>query len=179
MILEPHQQESFFSNYLPLLFYASVYGGILPPKSTMKDFYSTSLEQKLEARNLVFEDAELIEDYRKDNKPHVKQSHANFLENVANGLLEQFVILEQTKSVAVLMSTETSNFYHVWGITQPLDNIVDFIPSVVQTAIFNFEDKIICDGLIEKKVNIGVNYKKQFKADYKIAKKNHNVIERL
>jgi hypothetical protein len=179
MFLNSEQQQVFFNNYLPLLYFASVYGGILSPGSKIKDFQSTSIEQKLEARNLVFEDDELIRDYEEHNRSFIEQSLPGFLDNVENGILEKFVILKETKSAAVFLSIETKNFYHVHGVTQSLSSIVAPIPCVIQTAIFNFGEIIVCDGLIAKETNLGPNYKRQFLEDYKMAKKNKEIIEKL
>jgi hypothetical protein len=60
MILSPEESKNFFSNYIPLLFYAAVYDGILPEGSSINDFFETSLEEKLASRDVIFNDADVL-----------------------------------------------------------------------------------------------------------------------
>jgi hypothetical protein len=180
MILSPEESKSFFSNYIPLLFYAAVYDGILPEGSSINDFYETSVEEKLASRDVIFKDADVLTSYEKDNAQFLKTKHPGFKGEVRKGFLKNFVVLKQTKSFAVFMDAEQQAFYHITAITEPIDTKLDYIPAIVETAIFNFGNKLVYDGLLKGgDMRIGPNYKKQFLQDYQKAIKNKQVIELL
>src|SRR3954451_11476558 len=113
MILSPEESKSFFSNYIPLLFYAAVYKGILPEESRMEDFFETSLEEKVASRDAIFNDADVLASYEKDSVEFLKTQQPGFTEEVRKGFLRNFVVLKQTKSFAVFMDAEQQVFYHI------------------------------------------------------------------
>ncbi len=177
MVLNPDERKVFFQNYIPLLFFASVYGRLLPLGSTTKEFISSSLDVKVESRDIVFNDKNLIEDFKIHNKPFLETASPGFYENIQSGILSKFVVLKQTRSYAVLMEQSSNTFYRTIGITEPIGELLSFIPCVVETAIFNYAGKIVYDGLIRGPiVNIEPNIKKQLLADYKMAKAKNKII---
>ena len=52
MTLSKQEQDMFFQNYFALLYYASVYEGILPNGSSLQDFYRSSLAEKAASRDI-------------------------------------------------------------------------------------------------------------------------------
>jgi hypothetical protein len=180
MLLSAEESESFFSNYVPLLFYAAVYEGILPEGSIIDDFYETSTEEKIACRDVIFNNAEVISSYEKDNARFLKTKQLGFTDEVRKGILKNFVVLKQTKSFAVFMESDQNAFYHITAITEPIDTKLNYIPVLIETAIFNFRNKLIYDGLFKGgNMQIGPNYKKQFLEDYREAVKKRQVIELL
>ena len=179
MILSEQDSTLFFGNYLPLLLYAAIYEGLIPEGSDMTDLFNSSLDIKVAARNAIFESDDLLKNYKEDNTRFLKTKTPGFADKVATGLFKDFVILKQGKEFAVFMDEETKTFYHVIAITDPFTELLDFIPAYVKTAIFNFNDKLICDGLITKSVNIGPNHEREFLDDYKKALKTKKAVKLL
>ncbi|MDQ3846473.1 MAG: hypothetical protein M3342_21045 [Bacteroidota bacterium] len=180
MVLRADERKEYFSNYLPLLFYAGVYEGILPESSTLADFAETSLEEKVACRDVLFKDPDVLSDFRKDNSRFLKIKGTTFIDDLSKGILSNFIVLQQKKAFAVFMDTQTGMFYHVMGISDPFDELLNYIPCYVETAIFNFNDKLICDGLLKGgNIQIGPNYKRQFSEDYREQLKEKKVINLL
>ena len=180
MILRADERKEFFHNYLPLLFYAGVYEGILPESSTLEDFAETSLEEKVACRDALFKDPDVLNDFRKDNSQFLKTTGTTFIDNLSKGILSNFIVLQQKKEFAVFMDTEIQTFYHITGISDPFDQLLDYIPCYLETAIFNFKDKLVCDGLLRGgNVSIGPNYERQFLQDYREHLKKKKVIHLL
>jgi hypothetical protein len=148
MILSTKDQTTFFHNYLPLMFYASVYEGLLPQKSKLAEFVNVPLNVKAMGRDVLFNDQDVLNYYLADNKHRLDDRATEFVQNVAGGLLSEFVILKQEKRFAVFLDVNTQVYYHVIGVTEPFDEMLPELPVKVKTAIFNFDDKIVCDGLI-------------------------------
>jgi len=180
MLLSTEESKSFFDNYIPLLFYAAIYEGILPEGSSLNDFYEASVEEKVASRDVIFNNAEVISSYEKDNALFLKTKQPDFTDEVRKGFLKTFVVLKQTKSFSVFMEPEQNAFYHITAITEPIETKLNYIPVLVETAIFNFHNKLVYDGLFKGgNMQIGSNYKKQFLEDYHEALKNHQVKELL
>lgn len=179
MILPEKIKNEFFNNYLPLLFYTAVYEGLLPEKSKITMFAELSLEAKIACRDVLFSDQQIIRYYKKDNADFLKTATPDFLDQLQRGIFGNFVLLSENKNKTVFMDMGSPNkFYHVTGISDPVSHIAE-LPAYAETAIFNFQNFLICDGLIKSGVLIGPNYKKSFLTDYKINLKAGKVIDLL
>ncbi len=111
MTLSKQEQDLFFQNYFPVLYYASVYEGILPQGSSLKDFFHSSLEEKTAARNIVFKDKKLINFFKSDNKHFFgKILSLDFVNNVQKGLCGRFAFIIESKAAAVFF-TLTVKFF--------------------------------------------------------------------
>lgn len=180
MLLSKQEQDEFFSNYLPLLYYAAIYEGLLPDGSILMDFGNSSNEIKIQSRDALFTDADILRYFRKDNGKHLPKGGAAFLDNVERGMLSDFVVLKQYSQYVVLLEADSNTFYEVINITEPFSQLLSYIPCYITTAIFNFNGRIICDGLIKGgNTHIGPNYEKSFLEDYRTCKAKKKVVTLL
>src|ERR1700733_8303389 len=168
MILSENDQATFFDNYLPILFYAAVYEGLMPQNSRLADFQDVSLNTKASSRDVLFRDKEILKYFLSDNKHLLDRQGIEFVGEVSRGLLSEFIVLKQTKQFAVLLETKTNKFYEVINIKESFGEMLSDLPVNVKTAIFNFNGKIICDGLIVGgNIHIGRGMTSTFLEDYK------------
>jgi len=178
MLLSKTEQDEFFKNYLPLLYYAAIYEGLLPEGSSLSAFIPSPMEVKIESRDALFTDGDIIRYFRQDNGRHLSKGGMAFLEEVEKGMLDDFILLKQYTKFSVLLKDE--KFYQVLNITEPFSVLISYIPNYINTAIFNFKGKIICDGLIRGgNIQIGPNNERTFLEDYKIKKKEGKIITML
>jgi hypothetical protein len=78
------------------------------------------------------------------------------------------------------MSSSTNTFYCVLGVTSSIKELAPSSFSLIETVILNFEDVIICDGLIShQNMSIGANMKRDINTQYKFAKENKELKKRL
>lgn len=178
MLLSKDESHNFFSNYFPLLFYAAVYEGLMPQTSVLADMIDTPVEIKVNARDVLFKDEEVLDYFERDNKHILNNQNLAFIKNIQSGILSDFIVLKQTKKLSVLQDVENQQFYHVHNITEPFDDLLSYIPTFITTAIFNFNGKIVCDGLIKGgNIHIGPNNERAIIEEYNDCKKNKTVIE--
>jgi hypothetical protein len=180
MILSKQEQDMFFQNYFALLYYASVYEGILPEGSSLKDFYNTSLAQKAASRDILFKDKSVIKNFKQDNRHFFGNILSlDFVNNVQKGLYGRFAFIKENKMAAIFYHLDSKKFYEVGAITEPLSKIAPGYPVVIETAIFNFNDKIICDGMINQNVLLGKNVAEGFLTEYNDSIKKGQVLKKL
>lgn len=148
MLLSKDENKIFFSNYFPLLFFAAVYEGLMPETSVLIDMIDTPVQIKVDARDVLFNDEEVLDYFKKHNKQILNEEKLPFIKNIQSGILSYFIVLKQTKKFSILQDVETEKFYHVHNITEVFNEILAYIPTLVTTAIFNFNGKIVCYGLI-------------------------------
>ena len=179
MILPKEEQDLFFQNYLPLLCYAGIYEGILPQGATMKDFYYTDTTTKALCRDVLFNDKDTIVFYKKDNKRFLQEnSGLEFVNNIQKGVFGKFVFFEEQAHCAIFQSAENSKWYEVIAITQPISSMMNSSPAVIETVIFNFNGKIICDGLIKfHNLQLGPNIMDGVQESYTSNKENCMIIK--
>ena len=178
MILSKEEQDDFFQNYLPLLYYAGAYEGLLLQSATMQDFFYTDLNTKAKCRSVLFSDADAIKFYKEDNRKYLgNESKLAFVNNVAQGIFGKFVFLKETKSSAVFQHIESEKFYEVTGITEPISKLAPGYPAVIETAIFNFSGKIICDGLVLNNATLEPSIIKDVMAIYKECQEMKTVLK--
>ena len=178
MLLSKDESKYFFSNYFPLLFYAAVYEGLMPQTSVLPDMIDTPMEVKIKARNVLYGDKEVLNDFKKDNKHSLTKENLAFVNNVQSGILADFVVLKQTKKFAVLQDADNGKFYHVHNIMERFSEMLTYLPAFIMTAIFNFNGKIICDGLINgSNMQLGKNIEQRITDEYNECKRNKTVEE--
>jgi hypothetical protein len=121
---------------------------------------------------------EILNDFKQDNKHILTKERLAFVNNVQSGILADFIVLKQTKKFSVLQHADNGKFYHVHNITDSFGELLTYIPTYVKTAIFNFNGKIICDGLITgTNIQLGKNIEGRITEEYNDCKRNKTVEE--
>ena len=180
MTLNKQEQDLFFKNYFPILFYASVYEGILPEGSSLQDFFYTRLEEKAAAREIILKNKTVIKKFKRDNKHFFgKVLSVDFINNLQKGLLGKFAFIKETKTHAIFYHLNSKKIYEVTAITERLSKIAPNFPVVIDTAIFNFGDKLICDGMINQNLLLGKNIAEGLNDEYNESVKKGTVIKKL
>lgn len=180
MILSKEDQRRFFQNYIPVLYYSAVYQGLLPDGSPLSDFNLLSLNSKIQSRDALYNDKAILNYYRKDNSTNLPIANLAFLDNLEKAVFTDFIVLREYKKFVVLQDPDTGIFYQTTCITQPLGELLSYIPTLITTAIFNFNDRIICDGLLHGgRMHIGPNNEKVFLQEYRASKTARTVKTKL
>ncbi len=138
-----------------------------------------TLEDYLEARNLLFDDTSIIDEFI-DEAKGLKDQHLKILSNIKQGIIDNFIYVKTLKKHSIFLSDSIRQFYCVLGITDSIDDLAPGKFSLIKTAIFNFENVIICDGLFShQNVSLGPNLKKEINYQYALAKKNKELIKHI
>ena len=96
------------------------------------------------------------------------------MKNIQSGIKETFIYLKTLKRHSLLLSSSSNLIYCVLGITDSIEQLIPDKFSIIDTAILNFGNKIICDGLIRHhNVTIGKNMRKDISLKYKLVRENN------
>jgi hypothetical protein len=168
MILSPEHAQEFLSLYKHLLQFIF-----------LKEFREEvkSFEDYIEARDILFEDTNIINEFvsREEN---INESQKIILKNIQSGIKETFIYLKTLKKHSLLLSSSSNLIYCVLGITDSIGQLTPDKFSIIDTAILNFGNKIICDGLIRHhNVTIGKNMRKDINLQYKLVRENNRLIK--
>ena len=85
--------------------------------------------------------------------------------------VDQWVYLRHTKSFAVFLDKDARNAYEVRALTTPLYELIQQPPVFIETGLFDYAGKFVCDGLVQSPVALGRGYKQQLEAAYSAARK--------
>lgn len=132
-----------------------------------------------EARDILYNNLYLVDEFIKLS-PDLKPEFINVLKSIHTGFVDNFIYVRTLKKYSIFYRPSTDKFYRVLGITNSIDELVPNEFTFIDTAILNFKNQIICDGLIvNKNVTCGTNIKKEIKEKYRIAKENNELISYL
>ena len=168
MILSPEHAQEFLTLYKPLLQFIF-----------LKEFREEvkSLENYIEARDILFEDTNVVNEFI-SSEENINKNKKIILKNIQNGIKETFIYLKTLKRHSLLLSSSSNLIYCVLGITDSIEQLIPDKFSIIDTAILNFGNKIICDGLIRHhNVTIGKNMRKDINLQYKLVRENNRLIK--
>lgn len=168
MILSPEHAQEFLNLYKPLLQFIF-----------LKEFREEvkSLENYIEARDILFEDTNVVNEFI-SSEENINKNKKIILKNIQNGIKETFIYLKTLKRHSLLLSSSSNLIYCVLGITDAIEQLIPDKFSIIDTAILNFGNKIICDGLIRHhNVTIGKNMRKDISLKYKLVRENNKLIK--
>ena len=168
MILSPEHAQEFLNLYKPLLQFIF-----------LKEFREEvkSLENYIEARDILFEDTNVVNEFI-SSEENINKNKKIILKNIQNGIKETFIYLKTLKRHSLLLSSSSNLIYCVLGITDSIEQLIPDKFSIIDTAILNFGNKIICDGLIRHhNVTIGKNMRKDISLKYKLVRENNQLIK--
>jgi len=149
MILSYDQSESFLKVYSALMYYAySDFEDI-----DVKEFIESGFEKRLIARRHIFKNRniidEFIQDYNQANKERLATNELDLLAEIKNGIFRDFIVLNKNNEVYYI--DYDKNIYKIAGIKDEPIELYQYYPCLIRTAILNYGNRIISDGLIEVK----------------------------
>lgn len=170
MKLHPEQAKEFLNTYKNILNYIFL---------QFNNNKIESLEEYQEARDTLFDNPMIIDDYISSNLGIINKE-IQILHNIKNGIKDTFVYLKTLKRHSIFLRISTNEIFCVLGISDSIEDITPKKYSVIDTAIINFNGKIICDGLIShQNITIGKNMKNDINSHYKTAKENKQLIKQI
>jgi hypothetical protein len=180
MTLPKEQYSEFMFAQHNLLYFIAIENKIISEKTSFSEFVKMDYSIKLDARNILIENLEQIDNLIIDMHDQLTTNDKTFLENMKNSLYSEFVIFKCLPSHAIFMDTITNKFYEVRALGQAFDKLLPEIPIAIKTVLLQFESFIVYDGFLIKQNKIFDRAtKKQMNADYQEAKKNRSIITKL
>jgi hypothetical protein len=163
MILTQDEGLSFFKMYLPLLHFAYSRKHYI----NFNKFKSTGIRDKMAAQKILFDKIQLIDEYL--SKVKLNDQTVKDICEIKKHRKSKFIILKHLSQYSVFMDMNNRNkLYGVIGLTDELFEILPFFPIMIHGVIFNFRNKLVCDGLItNENIQFGPGIRKDLNREYK------------
>ena len=166
MTLTPPESRSFFKMYLPLLHYAysSKHADV-----TFRQFKSLKIAEKISAQEILFDEIDLIDKHIADNR--FDSQRKDDLLGIKKHVRGRFFVLKHLSRYSVFMKTNKRKLYGVIGLSDELGVVLPFVPILINGVLFNFRNKLVCDGLITlENVSFGPGIRRGLNEEYKVLK---------
>jgi hypothetical protein len=180
MQLSPEDASLFFKLMPALQTFANQRLNIVKRLRDVKDYRTISNEERIELRNAVYENPNIIDDFVRNNPLSFSKDELKIVSSWKNFIDDSFFIAQLTKKHAIFIRDE--NVYAVLALAQPLQEILGVVPLpvYVKTVLLPFKGKIIYDGLLQgHNVSFGPGISTSVKNRYRVAKQKGEIIESL
>ena len=166
MILEDKERKLFFKLWLKLLIFVNNEYKLIENFGSPETPVGLNIDDIRKIREKLWENSKIIDkflkytDFRK-NDYEIVNSWKNFIKG-------KFIVLKNYKKFTVIMDIDNEILYGIYGISNPIIEIIPDFPMMIETVIIPFKGKIIYDSLIQKyDVTVGKNMRQSFNEKYK------------
>lgn len=181
MKLSPADVELFMKLTLQLQWYAQQQGQVLPKVKSFIAYVTTSMREKVEVRNYLFDRPELIDQFIQENPDDFTQEELAIVSDWNTFVYGKFYVERLLKKHGIFIDSK-ENVYGISGLSDELSDIIDkrTLPVCVQAVLLPFKGRIVHDGLLGfYNVSFGSGIRSSLKELYLIAKDNDAIIETL
>jgi hypothetical protein len=178
MKLSEQDAELFFNLMWSLQSYVNLKLGILPEIETLEAYKRLPSSQKLEVRDALYDNIELIDTYLVDNPHDLVENELEIIKSWKKFVRRDFFIERLLKKYAVFIGGD--KVYGVSALLEPLEDVLPHItlPYYAKAVLLPFKGEIIYDGLLQGyNVIFGSGIKFELKETYMAAKQNGQIIE--
>lgn len=153
---------------------------LIPGVIEFEDFALLPDEQKLEAREALYDNIDLIDDYVQENPDGFKAEELEIVRGWKRLIRGEFFIERLLKKYAIFIGSGV--VYGVLGLYDSFEEVLPYgvLPLYTRAVLLPFKGKIIYDGLLEGyNVYFGGGIKADLRETYMAAKQKGIIIESL
>jgi len=165
-----------------LLFYINQRIGVIRDISTLDEFMKSSPEEKVEVRDALYENIELLDSFVEENPASLSPEELEIVNSWRDFAKGTFYVFRYLKSHTIFLNSESPpKAYGVLGIMDAIGEIFDGVtPVMVKTTLLPFKGRIIYDGLMQASSLIfGGGIRRSMNESYREAKARFGVITSL
>ncbi len=180
MKLSEQDAKLYFKLMTALQLYVNHKLKIHPEIKCIEDYTDSGMEQKIEIREALFANIELIDSFVQKNPQNFSKDHLDIVSNWKKFIGGDFYIERILKKYAVFIKED--KVYGVLALSQGFDelNFHSNLPIYVDTVLLPFRGKIIYDGLLRAhNIYFGGGIKRNLKETYLRTKQNNRIIDSL
>lgn len=181
MKLSAEEAELFFRLLWSLQFFVNQRLQLYPDIETLDDFKAAPIESRLQLRDAVYENAELIDAFIQENPDHLSEDQLAMVAEWKRFVADDFYIERLLKKYAVFIGSD-NKVYAVLGLYDAFEDMLHprELPRYVKAVLLPFQGKIVYDGLLQGyNVFFGRGISSGLKETYLAAKQNDRIIETL
>jgi hypothetical protein len=183
MRLSDEEGVLFFKLLHALQFFVGQELGVGPKSRSVEQFARHSGQEKLPARNAVYEHPELIDAFVAKNPQKFSAEELDLVRSWKGFVAGDFFIERYLRKYSIWIGEGSpSKVYAVLGLTQPIDEVIPaaYLPYRVRGVLLPFKGKIVYDGLLQPyNIFFGSGIKASLREEYMAAKQNRRIIESL
>lgn len=183
MKLELLDAKLYYELMWALQFFAKEQLQLFPEITSLDEYDVCDTQIKLEVRDKLFEQRELIDKFVAENPQKLPDEHLQIVQLWTKAVYGDFYIERMLKRYTVFISTDNDHkVYAVWGLVDDFDEMIhkSHLPFLVKTLLLPFQGKIIYDGLLQSyNMYFGSGIRGNLKEAYLTAKQNNRIIESL
>jgi len=177
MILSEQDADLYFDLMWSLQLFVNRKLELLPEVTTKADYQRLPQEDKLEVREALYAEPELIDEYVQENPDRLSAEKLAIVRKWKDFVLGKFYIERFLKKYAVFIGEE--KVYGVVGLHEELEDMIhkSYLPLYVRAVLLPFKGQVIYDGLLQSySVFFGGNIKARLKEQYMQAKQRGEII---
>jgi hypothetical protein len=183
MNVSTEDADLFFRLMWPLQFYVKQRLQLLPHLNTLEAYRSAAAEEKLSARNALYANLNLLDDFVAENSAGFSADELAIIKSWRRLVQGNFYIERFLRSGAIFIGGENSSqVYSVLGLYDDIKDIfyASPLPIYVQAVLLPFKGRIVYDGLLSAyRVYFGSGIRGDLKETYMAAKQKGRIVETL
>ncbi|MBI3169174.1 MAG: hypothetical protein HYZ22_11890 [Chloroflexi bacterium] len=180
MTLPPSDGKLFFELMWKLQYYANQKRGFHKNIRSMEEYASLDSKKKLNARNELWKDPDLISAYVRENPDKLPAEELQIVEKWTRFIQGSFFLFRHLKKGSVFIKDDL--VYSVHGIQDPLEEVIPTyaLPQMVEAVLLPFKGQIVYDGLLMGyRVHFGGGIRSDLNDAYNAAKQKIESLPRL
>jgi hypothetical protein len=183
MKLSPEDATLFYELMWPLQFYVHQQRQILPDVDSVEEYVFCSREEKLEVRNALYENPDLLDAFVAQNPAQLSADELQIVQSWKRFVSGQFYIERFLKKATIFVGGgQPAKVYAVLGLTEPIEEVFggQRPPIAVDAVLLPFKGRIVYDGLLSiYRIYFGSGIRRDLKEIYMVAKQNGRIIQTL
>lgn len=148
--------------------------------NSIEEYAALDSKKKLDVRNELWEDPELISAYVRENPDHLSAEKLQIIENWTRFIKGSFFILRHLKKGSIFIKDD--KVYSVHGIQDPLEEVIPShaLPQMMEAVLLPFKGNIVYDGLLMGyRVHFGGGIRSDLNHTYTVARQKNRIIATL
>lgn len=179
-----HEDSALFFRLMwEVQFYVNQKLDILPDVKSVEKYARLPSEEKIKARDALYQHPELLEAFVSENPAKLSSDELEIVKSWKRPVVGDFYVMRFLKKYVVFMSSaEPVQFYGVLGLYEPLEAVLGWQspPIMVKAVLLPFKGRIIYDGLLMSySIYFGPGFRGSFNESYQRAKQRGGIIENL
>jgi len=180
MTLTEKEYKTFLKTHLNLLFFVGQQCNIIADHVTFEQFVDLDLTIKLKCRDSLLDNKKLLDDYITTHFDRLTTEQTSTLAGFKKTITSDFVIFKCLANNAIFIDSKDNKFYAVKALGHGFEVFFDRFPVLVNTTLLPFNGQIVYDGFIKPTgVYFGSGLTSTMKEDYKVAKRNNQILTRI
>ncbi|MDZ7760190.1 MAG: hypothetical protein U5L00_08050 [Desulfovermiculus sp.] len=181
MLLPEDDERQFFKLFSALLVYVNGQKTVLEDVFTPDEFMQLPTEQRVQVRDELYEDIQLIESFVHENPFHFTSDELEIVRSWRHYLKGEFYLCRHLKKYTIFLSTSTPAVaYGVLSLTESLKDMFPYVPVLVQGVLLPFKNQIVYDGYLGAySISFGGGVRRMLNNSYNEAKAAFGIVTSL